>query len=122
MKLLQKLPDSRRSPPGLEWRILKKLPAAALASTVVPLLCYAIAYLLPSLAGDRSIERYLTDVAIAAIAAAVTAWTAIFTLALGCFIVVLMKGPGYVADRYPLIDADEPARGPRRESGERDID
>lgn len=118
MKLLQKLPDSRPSPPGLEWRILKRLPMATLASVAVPLLSYAVARLLtPPL--SLAAERYLTDLAIAAVATTVTAWTAIFTLALGCFIVVLMKGPGYVADAYPLVDADEPARERRRDPEDR---
>ena len=45
--------------------------------------------------------------------AAITAWTAVFTIAIGCTIVMLMKGPAYVADRYPLSDADEPRRDPQ---------
>ena len=28
-------------------------------------------------------------------------WTLLFTLAIGCVIVMLMKGPAYVADPYP---------------------
>ena len=28
-------------------------------------------------------------------------WTLVLTLALGCFIVRVMKGPAYVADAYP---------------------
>jgi hypothetical protein len=31
-------------------------------------------------------------------------WTLVLTLALGCFIVRVMKGPAYVADPYPLPD------------------
>jgi hypothetical protein len=31
-------------------------------------------------------------------------WTLVLTLALGCFIVRVMKGPSYVADVYPLPD------------------
>ena len=55
------------------------------------------------------IEKYLSGVAIAAVAATLTIWTAVFTMAIGCGIVWIMKGPAYVADRYPLIDADAPA-------------
>jgi len=29
-------------------------------------------------------------------------WSLVLTLALGCFIVRVMKGPAYVADAYPL--------------------
>jgi hypothetical protein len=46
-------------------------------------------------------------------------WTLVLTLALGCFIVRVMKGPAYVADAYPLpqradvaTDADDSAQGP----------
>jgi hypothetical protein len=35
-------------------------------------------------------------------------WTLIGTLAIGCVIVMLMKGPAYVADAYPLVESDEP--------------
>jgi hypothetical protein len=115
MDYLRKLPDSRRSPPGLERVILRKLPGALLAGTLIPLFCYAIAWLYPQAAGDSTVEKYLTTVGIAAIAAVITAWTAVFTVAIGCVVVVLMKGPAYVADRYNLIDADEPASGPRRD-------
>ena len=31
-------------------------------------------------------------------------WTLVLTVALGCFIVRVMKGPAYVADTYPLPD------------------
>ena len=46
----------------------------------------------------------------------VTAWTAAFTVAIGCLIVMVMKGPAYVADKYPLSDADEPRRQSLRDS------
>jgi hypothetical protein len=29
-------------------------------------------------------------------------WTLVLTLAIGCVIVMLMKGPAYVADAYPM--------------------
>jgi hypothetical protein len=35
-------------------------------------------------------------------------WTIVFTVTLGCLIVVIAKGPAYVADAYPLPDADAP--------------
>jgi hypothetical protein len=35
-------------------------------------------------------------------------WIALFTIVIGAYIVVLMKGPAYVADAYPLEDADRP--------------
>ena len=49
-------------------------------------------------------------VLIAAASAVVLHWTVVFTLALACVIVLIAKGPAYVADAYPLIDSDRPAR------------
>ena len=119
MRLLQKLPGSVREPPGLEWKILKKLPLILVAGTAIAGLCFAYAYLFPAPNAGDSIEKYLTGVAIAAIATILTLWTAVFTTAIGCTVVWIMKGPAYVADRYPLSDADQPRstadRHPRRE-------
>jgi hypothetical protein len=35
-------------------------------------------------------------------------WTAVFTVAIGCVVVMLMKGPGYVADGMELSHRDKP--------------
>ncbi len=113
MQLFQKLPGSRREPPGLERRIMAKLPLLLAAGTAIPLFCYIIADRFPP--SDITAEKYVTGVGIAAIAAALTAWTAAFTTAIGCLIVMIMKGPAYVADRYPLIDAEEPRQKPASE-------
>ena len=68
MRYLQKLPNSRRSPPGLERRILSKLPTALLAGTVIPAACYGIAWLYPDPAIGDTPEKYLSNVGIAAVA------------------------------------------------------
>lgn len=120
MPLLNKLPNSRRSEPGLERTILRQLPAGLVAGTLLPLLAYGIAWLFPELGGEIRAEKFLKNVGIGAIAAAVTAWTAVFTLAIGCAIVVLMKGHAYVADRYDLVDAESPDSKARpRQTGSR---
>ena len=107
--LLRKLPGSRREPPGLEWRIWKKLPLLLLGGTAIPLMAYAYAHLFPD-PGSLTLEKYLSLVGIIVVSVILTVWTAVFTLAIGCFVVRVMKGPAYVADAYPLIDADRPAR------------
>ena len=116
MRFLQKLPGSRREPPGLERLIMAKLPIFLAAGTAIPIFCYLIAPLFPE-AGIGS-EKYLTGIAIYAVATVLTVWTAAFTVAIGCLIVMIMKGPAYVADRYPLIDAEEPRRKAEKTSGE----
>ena len=117
MKLLRKLPGHRRSPPGLERKIWRKLPAALLASTLIPLFAYLYASFYPAPAIGETVEKYLAGVGIAAVATVITAWTAVFTVAIGCVVVMLMKGPAYVADAYPLSDSEEPAKpgAPRKE-------
>jgi hypothetical protein len=94
----------------MERRIMAKLPLFLAAGTAIPLFCYLIANLSPP--SDITQEKYVTGVGIAAIAAALTAWTAAFTIAIGCLVVMIMKGPAYVADRYPLIDAEQPRQKP----------
>ena len=106
MKLLQKLPGSRREPPGLEREIMGKLPTFLAAGTAIPLFCYLSAPLFAT--AELNPEKYVTGVGIYAIAVVLTVWTAAFTVAIGCIVVMVMKGPAYVADRYPLSDADEP--------------
>ena len=36
-------------------------------------------------------------------------WTLVLTVGIGCVIVMLMKGPAYVADPYALPDSERPA-------------
>ncbi|MCB1800400.1 MAG: hypothetical protein KDI82_01810 [Gammaproteobacteria bacterium] len=113
MRAFRKLPGYDRSPAGLERRILRRLPRWLAAATAVPLLCHALARYFPAPDDGQSIQAYQADVIILAIAFVVTAWTAALTVAIGCLIVVLMKGPAYVADAYTLPDSEQPRdRGP----------
>ena len=36
-------------------------------------------------------------------------WTVVLTVAIGAFIVLVMKGPAYVADAYPMDEAETPS-------------
>jgi hypothetical protein len=45
---------------------------------------------------------------ILAIATAVAVWTAVLTVAIACFVVMMMKGRAYVADAYELTDSERP--------------
>ena len=38
-------------------------------------------------------------------------WVALLTVAMACMIVMVMKGPAYVADAYPLSHSDQPRVG-----------
>ena len=110
MALFDKLHE-RKTPPGLEWEILKRLPRAALYGSLVPLGAAVLVRFLPLAEGFDGAKRVKT-VDIAAIASEVTFLTALFTIAIGCVIVHIMKGPAYVSDAYPLAHSDRPKRGP----------
>jgi hypothetical protein len=103
-----KLPGSHHEPPGLERRALRKLPVYLLGGTLIPLFFSVASHLVPPGGSASAVARHLKLVEILSIATVVTVWTAAFTVAIGCIVVVIMKGPAYVADRYELSDSDEP--------------
>ena len=109
MSWLKKDPNSIRSPAGLEWRIWKKLPLIWLVGTVLPLLLAGATWFFspeqPDGARDPAIMRF----EFVLIGLVILHWTVLFTVAIGAFIVMVMKGPAYVADAYPLPDAEHPA-------------
>lgn len=100
-------------PPGLERTILRKLPSYTVASIVGPLLFYLGTYYF-SVGGDAA-EKLLTTTAIIAVSISLTLLTIIFTVAIGCWFVVIMKGPVRTADSYPLSDADKPRKDNERD-------
>ena len=101
-------PQGPVEPPGLERAIWRKLPHAAIASTLIPLLFYLYVLYFPAVPDGGSVEKTVMSAGIAAIAIAVTLWTAILTVGIGCWIVMVMKGPAKYADSYELSDAEEP--------------
>ena len=103
MNLFNKLPGFERSAPGWEQIIWRRLPAIWLWGTLVPLGFAGLNHLLsPPDAGSGAAAAALQlwDYKMAGVV--VLHWTLVLTLALGCFIVRVMKGPAYVADAYPL--------------------
>ncbi len=117
MKLFRKL-HGRRTPHGLEMQILRRLPKIALVGSLLPIALSVLVRILPAEPGvDRA--KHITSVDIFAIATEVTFLTAVFTVAIGCVVVYIMKGPAYVADAYPVEHSDQPApaQDDRPESG-----
>ena len=97
----------RCEPPGLEWSILRRLPKALLIGTLIPAGLSVLVRVMPPAEGvDRT--KSVLSVDIFSIATALTFWTAVLTVAIGCVVVAIMKGPAYVADAYPLSDAGRP--------------
>ena len=109
MRLLTKI-RNQRAAPGIERQIWRLLPAAFLASVLGPVAVSAAARLLAD-GTPTEMAKSIATADIFAIAAATTLLTAVFTVGVGCIIVMIMKGPAYVADGYELRDADRPDGG-----------
>jgi len=101
--VFNRLPGYRKTPPGLERVVLRRLPGLTIYGTLA--LC------LPALLGRlpffESDERFLASTDIWVASLVILHWTVLFTIAIAAFIVMVMKGPAYVADAYPLDEADD---------------
>ncbi len=93
---------------GLEWTILKTLPKILFGGIIIPLFMSVFIRLFPLEASTAEIAKYQISIDILSISLFFAVVTAVFTIAIGCITVVLMKGPAYVADAYELEDADQP--------------
>lgn len=112
MRVFKKL-HGRRVPPGRELQILKSLPRVALAGSLAIAALSVLVRVLPP-QPDIDVAKHIQTVDIFAIATGITFLTAVFTVAIGCVVVHVMKGPAYVADAYPVEHADEPAARPKQ--------
>ena len=108
MNPLNRLPGFQRSPAGLEWALFKRLPAILMLGTVVP---FGVAVALwwaspgqPSAAEERALLVLIYELT----GLVVLHWSLVLTLAIGCVIVMVMKGPAYVADAYPPPGREQP--------------
>jgi hypothetical protein len=99
--------------------ILRKLPLALLLGTFLPIAISITNRVFPPASSPAEIEKYVTMVDILSIAFVLTIWSAAMTVAIGCFLVVVMKGPAYVADAYELVDSSHPK--PRRRDLQTDM-
>ena len=108
MNWLKKI-EERRTPPGMEMRILRRLPGTTLLAALAVLALPILVRVLPAEPGI-DVAKQVKFVDIFAIAAGITLLTAAFTVAIGCVVVLIMKGPAYVADAMPVSHADRPRR------------
>ncbi len=88
--------------------ILRRLPRITLVGSLLPLSLSLLVRILPA---ERGFEhaKHVTSVDIFAISTGITFLTAVFTVAIGCTVVHIMKGPAYLADSYPVEHAERPA-------------
>lgn len=108
MNPFTKLPGFSRSPPGLERTILRRLPGVLVLGTLASTLPSLIARMFPWQGSAVEVATLVTTMDIYGISVVILHWTVVFTLAIGAFTVMVMKGPAYVADAYPLEDAETP--------------
>ena len=109
MKFLKKV-YGRVEPPGMEMKILKLLPKVALVGTAMPALLSVLARLVINEGSTAEIAKQVRSVDIFCIASLITVLTAILTVAIGCVVVFIMKGPAYAADSYDVSHSDRPRR------------
>lgn len=115
MNWLRKLPNSVRAASGMEWLIWRKLPLIALLGTALPLLGLAILHFWMDAEASSAQARWLQMADYFCWAVVVFNITMVFTVAIGCVIVMVMKGPGYAADSYRVSHSDAPRAEPETE-------
>jgi hypothetical protein len=102
MSGLDKLPGFQRSPHGLEWAVLKRLPAVLAWGTALPMAAVALLWWgAPSQSALAAADADRLLVTYRLVGLVLFHWSLVLTVAIGCAIVTLMKGPAYVADPYP---------------------
>ena len=102
-KWLTKPPGYQTYEPGLERRVLRQLPQFIVMGSVAIALPSLLARLLMTPKAERIIDILVISTEIFFLGMVVT-------LGIAAFIVMLAKGPAYVADAYPLIDSDRPKK------------
>ena len=112
MNLFNKLPGFVPTPPGRERRILRLLPRVLLYGTLLLALLPLLLRIFIPEGREAEAAARIALVDIYVISLVVLHWTVVLTVAIAAFIVLVMKGPAYVADAYPLADADTPALTP----------
>jgi hypothetical protein len=102
MDFFKKLPNSARYPIGIEWPLLKKIPLIFLVGT---LLISAPAITIYFKSAEISANQY--RIIYASLGLWFTFTFFVGVVAIGCVLIMLMKGPGYVADAYELPKEDK---------------
>jgi hypothetical protein len=92
----------------MEWILWRKLPVIAALGTALPLLGLLALHLLSDPDANPAQVRWLQLADFFVGAVLMFHWTMIATVAIGCVIVMIMKGATYEADSYPLSHSDQP--------------
>ena len=87
------------------------LPVALMAGPLLPPGMSLSRRFMPPQGTAAETQSYLKMVDILCIAPAVTVWMSALIIAIGCVVVVVMKGPACVADACELVHSDRPGPG-----------
>jgi hypothetical protein len=98
---LNRLSGFQRALPGREWVIWRRLPVILTWGTLLPLLVAWLYWVFEPSQPSPAQARDQLLVYFRLIGLVVLHWTLVLTVGIGCVIVMLMKGPAYVADAYP---------------------
>jgi|GEM_PF-182451 len=107
-----RLPGSISCQPGLERYILRRIPIALPVGAAVVLTPSALLRLGSWDMHPQELDALIARVDMLALGMLLLYWNLMVAIAWGAFIVMVMKGPTYVADSYPLVDADSPGEAP----------
>lgn len=113
-KGFQRLPGFQRTPPGLERSVLRRLPRVWGYGTLLLMLPSLVARLAGADATTAATDADtgLMTLDLYAAGLILLHWNIVLTVAVGAFIVMVMKGPAYRADAHPAdrpVAAEEPA-------------
>ncbi|WP_151446678.1 hypothetical protein [Lacisediminimonas profundi] len=96
---MHKLPDSHPFPPGRERALFRMLPSLLIGGLAVPaIFALLVMYFDPAWQVGLFIAAGIAMVDV----------LAVITMAVGCVLVIVMKGDAWGADDYPLPDDTEP--------------
>lgn len=107
MSLLQRL-SFKPERPGLEWAIWRRLPALLAWGIVLPVV-FAVVRRWASAPATPAQERLLLVGDYTLVGFVVLYVSLLAAVAVGCLVVIVMKGPARVADAYPVNDRSTPA-------------
>jgi hypothetical protein len=102
MNLFNRLPGFPRTPAGKERLVLRFIPRTFFFGTLL----LAMPSLLAHLTSDLVDERAIISTDIYVVSLIILHWTVLLTVGIAAFTVMLMKGPAYVADAYPLHEVE----------------
>ena len=108
MNWFKKIPHTKRAASGLEWTLWRKLPLITLLGTLLPLLALGLLHLLADSQASTEQARWLQLADYVVGGVIIFHWSMVVTVGIGCVIVMVMKGPGYVADGYLVSHSDQP--------------